>query len=282
LGEPKIKLKDLTPEQQFEEKQRRKVPQVFKDDKDTVVDTNESVAWAEGSTGLKMAEPVKKKDRKKPVKYELADSDDEDDDTVETRKSVKTAEKALRKRFFINAREKRDYGKAMAEGKISERQLDFREDDDEELGAVDPLKKQREAAKKAAKVAALQEKIAERDAPKLNKEQLKEKHRLEREKEIADEIAKSKEDSPVNAAPIKKEVKEAKEGPEAPPLPPTPSDLPPELAGALPQAAAAAPAEAPKSELPPELAGALAQHRNRAYESDSDSDSDSESDSDSD
>jgi len=241
-------MKDLTPEQQFEEKQRRKVPQVFKDDKDTVVDTNESVAWAEGSTGLKMAEPVKKKDRKKPVKYELADSDDEDDDTVETRKSVKTAEKALRRRFFINAKEKRDYGKAIAEGKISEKQLDFREDDDEELGPVDPTKAQREAAKKAAKVAAIQEKIAERDAPKLNKEQLKEKHRLEREKEIADEIAKSKEETPANAAPIKKEVKEAKEGTEAPPLPPTPSDLPPELAGALPQAAAAAaPGEAPKS-----------------------------------
>ena len=119
-----------------------------------------------------MAEPVKKKDRKKPVKYELADSDDEEDDTVETRKSVKTAEKALKKRFFINAREKRDYGKAMAEGRISEKQLDFKEDDDEELGPVDPSKKKKEAAKKAAKVAALKAKIAERDAPKLNKEQM--------------------------------------------------------------------------------------------------------------
>ena len=62
--------------------------------------------------------------------------------------------------------------------------------------------------------------------------------KAEKEQEIADEIAKSKEDTPVNAAPIKKEVKEAKEGPEAPALPPTPADLPPELAGALPQAAA--------------------------------------------
>lgn len=230
-----------------------------------------------------MAEPVKKKDRKKPVKYELADSDDEEDDTVETRKSVKTAEKALKKRFFINAREKRDYGKAMAEGRISEKQLDFKEDDDEELGPVDPTKKTKEAAKKAAKVAALKAKIAERDAPKLNSEQMKEKMKADKEQEIADEIAKSKEDSPVNAAPIKKEVKESKEGPEAPALPPTPSDLPPELAGALPQAAAAPAGD----ELPPELAGALAQqkHRSRArayVESDSDSDSSDSSDSDSD
>jgi len=257
---------------------------VFKDEKDNVVDTNESIAWAEGSTGLKMAEPVKKKDRKKVIKYELADSDDEEDDTVETRRSVKTAEKALKKRFFINAREKRDWGKMAAEGRISEKQLDFKEDDDEELGPVDPEKGKRQAAKKAAKVAALKEKIAERDAPKLNKEQLKEKAKHDKEQEIADEIAKSKEDSPVNAVPIKKEVKESKEGPDAPALPPTPSDLPPELAGALPQAAAA-----PSEELPPELAGALAQQRHRQrqrqrarnYESDSDS-SDSSSDSDTD
>ena len=228
-----------------------------------------------------MAEPVKKKDRKKAVKYELADSDDEEDDTVETRRSVKTAEKALKKRFFINAREKRDYGKAMAEGRISEKQLDFKEDDDEELGAVDPSKKKREAAKKAAKVAALKKKIAERDAPKLNSEQMQAKMKADKQQEIDDEIAKSKEESPVNAVPEKKEVKEAKEGPEAPALPPTPSDLPPELAGALPQAAAAAaPAE---NELPPELAGALAQQKHRfkararSYESDSDSDSDSDS-----
>ena len=34
IGEPKIKMEDLTPEQQFEESQRRKTPQVFKDDKE--------------------------------------------------------------------------------------------------------------------------------------------------------------------------------------------------------------------------------------------------------
>ena len=51
-----------------------------------------------------MPEPVEKKKMKKPVKYTLHDSDDEEDDTgdstVETRKSVKWGEKALKKRFF--------------------------------------------------------------------------------------------------------------------------------------------------------------------------------------
>lgn len=83
---------------------------MFKDDKVEVVDTEDSIRWAEENTGGKFPEPIKKKKMKKAVKYTLHDSDDEEDDTVETRKSVKTAEKALKKRFFINAREKRDYG----------------------------------------------------------------------------------------------------------------------------------------------------------------------------
>lgn len=66
-----------------------------------------------------MPEPIEKKKMKKPVKYTLHDEDDEEDDTVETRKSVKTAEKSLGKRFFINAREKRDYERAWNDGRIS-------------------------------------------------------------------------------------------------------------------------------------------------------------------
>ena len=42
---------------------------------------------------MKMAEPVRATKMPKKIKYELHDSDDEEDDTVETRKSVKTAEK---------------------------------------------------------------------------------------------------------------------------------------------------------------------------------------------
>lgn len=121
---------------------------VFKDDKEQVTDTDESIKWAEENTGGKFPDPVDKKKMKKPVKYTLHDSDDEEDDTVETRKSVKTAEKSLKKRFFINAREKADYDKALNEGRISDKQIMFKEDEDEELGPADPFKAQRAAAKK--------------------------------------------------------------------------------------------------------------------------------------
>ena len=107
LGAPKVKMEDLTPEQQFEESQRRKKPVVFEDDEEHVVGTRESIKWAEENTGGKFPEPTPKEDMKKPVKYTLHDSDDEDDDTVETRKSVKTAEKYYKHRFFINAKEKK-------------------------------------------------------------------------------------------------------------------------------------------------------------------------------
>ena len=120
LGEPKIAMRDLKPEQQFEESQRRKVPVVFKDDKEQVTDTEESIKWAEENTGGSFPEPVDKKKMKKPVKYTLHDEDDEDEDTVETRKSVKTAEKQLKKRFFINAGEKRQYDQAWNDGRISQ------------------------------------------------------------------------------------------------------------------------------------------------------------------
>jgi len=44
---------------------------------------------------------------KPPVEYTFHDSDDEDEDTVETRRSVKTVEKRMKHRFFINAKEQR-------------------------------------------------------------------------------------------------------------------------------------------------------------------------------
>lgn len=171
LGPKKIDMDDLTPEQQFEEKQRRKKPVVFKDDKDQVVDTADSIKWAEENTGSKFPEYVKKEDMKKPVKYTLHDSDDEDDDTVETRKSVKTAEKALQHRFYINAKEKKDYEKAIAEGKVSQKQILFKEDEDEEFGPIDPTKAFRNAVKKQAKLDAIKEKKEEKTKKKLTKEE---------------------------------------------------------------------------------------------------------------
>ena len=262
LGEPKIKMEDLTPEQQFEESQRRKKPVVFKDDKEQVTDTSDSIKWAEENTGGKMPEPVDKEKIKKTPKYHLADSDDEDDETVETRKSVKTAEKQLKHRFFINAKEKKSYEKAIAEGKVNPKQLTFDEDEDEEFGPIDSTKQAREAAKKAAKIHEIHVKKAEKTAKKLTKE--------EREaKEKEDEIAEAKKDTEENKVPTPKKDGE-KEVVKSEPVEkaPTASDLPPELAGNLEAA-------------PAEKKAAFAQQKSRAYESDSESDSDS-SDSDSD
>lgn len=209
---------------------------------------------------------------KKPVKYTLHDSDDEEDDTVETRKSVKTAEKALKKRFFINAREEKDYNQAINDGRISDNQVNFKEDEDEELGPADPNKALKDAAKKQFKLDAVRKKHAERHAPK-SKLTPKEKKEKEEAEEKEAEIAAAKEDREDNAPP-KPTPKPDPPKVEAPPTPPTPSDLPPELAGALGQAGSEG--------LPPELAGALAQKRQKMLaqhmsqlEEASDSDSDS-------
>lgn len=261
LGPKKIDLDDLTPEQQFEEKQRRKKPVVFKDDKDQVVDTADSIKWAEENTGSKFPEYVKKEDMKKPVKYTLHDSDDEDDDTVETRKSVKTAEKALQHRFYINAKEKKDYEKAIAEGKISQKQILFKEDEDEEFGPVDPTKAFRNAVKKQAKLDAIKEKKEEKTKKKLTKEE-------QEEKDMADAIAESKKDTPENAPPApKKDHSHDVEKIEAPPKAPTMSDLPPELAGAL---------EEPAAEKKAAFAQTKAVSHEDSDSESSDSDSDSE------
>jgi len=130
--------------------------------------------------------------------------------------------------------------------------LDFKEDDDEELGPADPQSKFKQAAKKQAKLEELAKKKAEKSAPKLTG---KEKKEMEEQKEMDDAIAKAKEERPDNQPPEKKK-KEVVPKPEGAPIPPTPSDL------------------------PPELAGALAQQKHRAYQSESDSDSDDSSDSD--
>lgn len=105
---------------------------------------------------------------KKPVKYTLHDEDDEDEDTVETRKSVKTAEKSLKKRFFINAWEKRQYDQDWNDGKISQKQMQFKEDEDEELGPVDLTKKAKQEAKKKEKVEAILEKRKEAEMIKAD------------------------------------------------------------------------------------------------------------------
>ena len=69
------------------------------------------------------------KDKETP-EYHLADSDDEDPETVETRRSVKTVEKLQKHRFFINDKERRSYNDKLHNGEITEDEMNFKEDDD--------------------------------------------------------------------------------------------------------------------------------------------------------
>lgn len=118
----------------------------FKDETETVTHTNDSIKAAEAITGKDMVDPESEaeKNKIKPTPdYHLADSDDEEDDTRETRRSVKTVEKRLKHRFFINAKDRRDYDKKIANGEISEEELNWKEDQDAETGA--------DAVKEAAK-----------------------------------------------------------------------------------------------------------------------------------
>ena len=122
LGPPKVPLDDLTPEQAFEEKQRRMPAPDLKDDKETTIDTADSIKTAEKLVGAKMAEPEDPKQKKlieETPEYKLHTSEDEDDDTRETRRSVKWVEKNEKQRFWINAREKKDYDRELAAGNIN-------------------------------------------------------------------------------------------------------------------------------------------------------------------
>jgi hypothetical protein len=81
-------------------------PVVPEDDKIEVTWTEESLKTAEklvGSTFPNPSAPEEKAKIEPKVFYTFHDSDDEEDDTFQTRKSVKWAEKSLKNRFFINA-----------------------------------------------------------------------------------------------------------------------------------------------------------------------------------
>lgn len=80
-------------------------------------------------------DPKEVKKMKLTPKYELADSDDEEDDTVETRRSIKTAEKQIGERFFINEKDKKNFEKNVLEGKVDKKVLEFAEDQDTDIEA---------------------------------------------------------------------------------------------------------------------------------------------------
>ena len=73
------------------------------------------------------------------VKYIIHDSDDEDHDTKETRKSLRTAEHLLKARFFTNDTDRKKYDEMSKTGKLREEVKRFEEKDDE-----DPVKTKEE------------------------------------------------------------------------------------------------------------------------------------------
>jgi hypothetical protein len=137
-----------------------KAPEV-KDSED-VIATNNSIKMAEKITKGKMPDPSSKEEIERmknaastQVSYHLHTADEEDPETVETRRSVKTVEKNMKQRFFINAREKKDYDAAVKSGKISEKEANFGEDDDAEIGKTkdDEAKEGKEEAAKKGELA---------------------------------------------------------------------------------------------------------------------------------
>lgn len=144
-----------------------------------------SIEKAEELAGGKMPDPTDPKEIEKMKKkdaqpnYHLADSDEEEDDagdsTVETRRSVRRTENALKQRWFINSQEKRSFESKVASGSIRPEVLDFTDktDDDYQMSAEEVIKKNVEKSKKQNEEA--EAKVAEEAAKKETKEEKEEK-----------------------------------------------------------------------------------------------------------
>ncbi len=91
---------------------------------------------------------------KKSPEYYDADDDDEDEDTVETRRSVREAENKLKERWFINAKEKRDFEGRVSNGTIRGIVLDFNNTDDYENHVSQAEIDEKEGKAKAAAIEA--------------------------------------------------------------------------------------------------------------------------------
>lgn len=128
---------------------------------------------------------------------------------------MKWVEKNEKQRFWINAREKKDYDRELAAGNINPKQVTFEEDDDEDLGPED---KHDKAAKKANKEAALKAADDAEADKKLTPEEKKKKEADAKVAEADAEAKKEKPDDKPEKAPAKKEA--------------AADELPPELAGA--------------------------------------------------
>merc|ERR1711865_421468 len=224
LGPKKAKRGDLTAEQQFEYDQRRIPAADLKDEEVTVTHTNESIAAAEAIVGSKMTDPENDpKTKVKHVKYTLADSDDETEETVETRRSIKTTED----------------------------ELNFKEDVDQDIGQDAAKIADKEVEKKSSLVAAAAKKKGEEE----NKEgkSAKDLKKQEKEQEKADALADSKADAPANKpVPVENivSVKEKKKAAISAPKAAADDFIPPELMGDM-----GAPAGGAGDFVPPELMG---------------------------
>lgn len=178
------------------------------------------------------------------TEYKLADSDDETDDTVETRRSVKWAENELKRRWFINAGEQRSFEDKVRKGEIRPEVLEFRDKSDADpQESADSIDK-KESDKKASLKQGVEDK-KEADAKKAadagkSKEELA-GEKLEAEENDAKKAANaSLEDQDKKAAAAAKVKKDGK---------------PAEGSGDDGSAKKDADKKAAAPECPPELAG---------------------------
>lgn len=133
--------------------------------------------------------PEAKKEVKPTPEYHLADSDDETEDTVETRKSVQWAENNLRSRWFINAQEKRSFEDKVARGEIRPEVLDFKDQSGADPQASADELATKESNKKAALKEAKEAKEAEEAKKAADKNKSKEELKAEAD-EAADKAAR--------------------------------------------------------------------------------------------
>jgi len=125
----------ISAEERFEDHMNSLNPVEFVTDPHVVPETLESIKVAEGITKVGFADPTSPAEMAKihkHTRYHFADSDDEDDETVGTRKSLQTAEKQLKTRWFVNEKDEARFNRLVKEGKIRKDVLEFKENDKHE------------------------------------------------------------------------------------------------------------------------------------------------------
>lgn len=214
-------------------------PLVFSDDDDVKTSKN-SLKIAEKLVGKSMPKPsdATEKEKIKPTpEYAHADSDDEDPDTVETRKSIKTAEQSLKQRFFINARDQKDYEAKLKTGQVAKDEAAFKEKNDGGEVGEDPKKKaEKLQAKKEKAVKAAETEEVKKEEDKKPAKQKKAEAEVKAKEDAAEE---AKKETPVEAEKKKEEEKKEEEKKAAPKEEAKSAEkkpfVPPELAGAMAQ-----------------------------------------------